>query len=179
MGTKADQQAVRCQQVGMSGSIATQPLPRRPLCDVPGRPSRAVHSGGYVSSWRLCRVRSTVGACGRRGNVPPTGRCIVLIKGVKGSGDQKPMGDSNGWDGTSTGTTVTTTTGWQPTCSHDAEPIPATLLDPFSGSGTTGVAALRHGRAFIGIELNPEYIELARERIVNDAPLLNGPGERR
>ena len=38
------------------------------------------------------------------------------------------------------------------------------LLDPFCGSGTTGVVALRHGRSFIGIELNPEYVEMARNR---------------
>jgi DNA modification methylase len=40
-----------------------------------------------------------------------------------------------------------------------------TVLDPFAGSGTTGVVALRHGRKFIGVELNPEYIKLAEERI--------------
>ena len=68
------------------------------------------------------------------------------------------------------------TLGWQPTCDHDSEPVPATVLDPFCGSGTTGVVALRHGRSFIGIELNSEYIELARKRIIDDAPLLNGDG---
>ena len=73
----------------------------------------------------------------------------------------------------------TQTTGWQPTCGHDAEPIPATVLDPFCGSGTTGVVALRHGRSFIGIELNPEYVEMARNRIINDAPLFNAPVEAR
>ena len=72
-----------------------------------------------------------------------------------------------------------TTIGWQPTCGHDAEPIPATVLDPFCGSGTTGVVALRHGRSFIGIELNPEYVEMARNRIINDAPLFNAPVEAR
>ena len=40
-----------------------------------------------------------------------------------------------------------------------------TVLDPFAGSGTTGVVALRHGRKFIGIELNPEYTKLATKRI--------------
>ena len=48
-----------------------------------------------------------------------------------------------------------------------------TVLDPFAGSGTTGMVALRHGRSFIGCELNPEYAQLARHRIVDDAPLLN------
>ena len=52
-----------------------------------------------------------------------------------------------------------------------------TVLDPFAGSGTTGMVALRHGRSFIGCELNREYVELARRRIVDDAPLLNTSAE--
>lgn len=39
------------------------------------------------------------------------------------------------------------------------------VLDPFMGSGTTGVVAKRTGRNFIGIELNEEYYKMARERI--------------
>jgi len=39
------------------------------------------------------------------------------------------------------------------------------VLDPFAGSGTTGVVSLKHGRSFIGIELNPEYVTLAKDRI--------------
>ena len=52
-----------------------------------------------------------------------------------------------------------------------------TVLDPFCGAGTTGVVALRHDRDFIGIELNPEYCELARERIRQDGPLFNVASE--
>lgn len=40
-----------------------------------------------------------------------------------------------------------------------------TILDPFMGSGTTGVAALRTGRRFIGIEIDPGHFAVARERI--------------
>jgi len=40
-----------------------------------------------------------------------------------------------------------------------------TVLDPFAGSGTVGVVALREGRKFIGAELNPEYAAMAVERI--------------
>jgi hypothetical protein len=47
------------------------------------------------------------------------------------------------------------------------------VLDPFAGSGTVGVVALRHGRRFLGIELNPDYCLMARRRIENDAPLWN------
>lgn len=48
-----------------------------------------------------------------------------------------------------------------------------TVLDPFTGSGTVGMVALRHGREFVGIELNPQYAALAESRIYNDGPLLN------
>lgn len=48
-----------------------------------------------------------------------------------------------------------------------------TVLDPFAGSGTVGVVALRHNRRFVGIDLNHEYAEMARRRITGDAPLLN------
>lgn len=47
------------------------------------------------------------------------------------------------------------------------------VLDPFAGSGTTILTALRHDRRAIGLELNPAYVELANRRIVNDAPLFN------
>ena len=40
-----------------------------------------------------------------------------------------------------------------------------TVLDPFLGSGTTAVVAKKLGRQYIGIELNPEYVAIARERI--------------
>ncbi|MBS0238121.1 MAG: site-specific DNA-methyltransferase [Proteobacteria bacterium] len=41
----------------------------------------------------------------------------------------------------------------------------STILDPFMGSGTTGVAAVQMGREFIGVERDPEYFEIACERI--------------
>ena len=47
-----------------------------------------------------------------------------------------------------------------------------TVLDPFAGSGTTGVVAEKLGRHFVGIELNPEYVDMADRRINNVQPLL-------
>lgn len=45
------------------------------------------------------------------------------------------------------------------------------ILDPFAGSGTTAVAALREGLRCIAIENNPEYVAIARYRVEGDAPL--------
>lgn len=42
------------------------------------------------------------------------------------------------------------------------------ILDPFMGSGTTGVAAIRHGRQFIGIELEKEFANIATKRIKDE-----------
>ena len=39
------------------------------------------------------------------------------------------------------------------------------VLDPFCGSGTTGVEAIRCGRKFIGIEVNEEYLEISKRRL--------------
>lgn len=43
--------------------------------------------------------------------------------------------------------------------------MPETILDPFMGSGSTGVAAIKHGLSFVGIERDPEYFEIACRRI--------------
>jgi DNA modification methylase len=51
-------------------------------------------------------------------------------------------------------------------------PIDGTVLDPFSGAGTVGVAAERLQRHSILIELNPHYSKMAERRIVENAPLL-------
>ena len=60
----------------------------------------------------------------------------------------------------------TKTIGWQPTCQCNAgEPIPCVVLDPFNGSGTTGEVCIKHGRHYVGCELNQDYIELAKKRL--------------
>lgn len=78
---------------------------------------------------------------------------------------------ANQWPGTPRGSTSTTTTGWQPGCTHGADVVPATVLDPFAGAGTTLLVADRLQRNAIGIELNAAYTEMAMERCRRDAPL--------
>ena len=71
------------------------------------------------------------------------------------------------------GSAITDTIGWQPTCNCGADQFSSgVVLDPFAGSGTTGAVATSLGRNFVGIELNPAYVELAEERIGNSQPAL-------
>ena len=65
--------------------------------------------------------------------------------------------------------------GWITTpkpCEHPIEQA-GLVLDPFAGSGTTGMVAVKHGRSFVGCELNPKYCAIARARI---AASLDGIG---
>ena len=65
------------------------------------------------------------------------------------------------------------TTGWSPSCACPAhQPVPCTVLDPFGGAGTTALVADRIRRDATIIDLNPEYREMAKERVKRDAPLL-------
>lgn len=46
-----------------------------------------------------------------------------------------------------------------------------TVLDPFSGSGTIGLAATRTGRRYIGVDINPKYLDLSLNRRLRQAAL--------
>jgi 16S rRNA G966 N2-methylase RsmD len=80
--------------------------------------------------------------------------------------------------------------GWEPSCTchlAEADPLPTRpclVLDPFGGSGTTGMVASRMGRSYVLCELSPKYVEIAKKRIASvsmqkldakpeDAPLFN------
>lgn len=67
----------------------------------------------------------------------------------------------------------TVTTGWQPTCScGELDTVPCVVFDPFSGSATVAVVALRLGRSFYGAELNPDYVAMGKHRVLSATPLL-------
>jgi len=74
--------------------------------------------------------------------------------------------DSTGWK-----PPTITQNGWEPTCDCNADLVPCTVLDPFFGSGTTGLLAASLKRDCIGIDLNPEYVELARKRLETEIGL--------
>lgn len=66
-----------------------------------------------------------------------------------------------------------TTIDWRPSCrcSDARPPRPGLVLDPFAGSGRTGIAAMRLGLDFVGCELNPDYAEMARKLLKEESPL--------
>lgn len=57
-------------------------------------------------------------------------------------------------------------------CIRAGCPPNGVVLDPFSGAGTTGLVALQEGKHYLGIELNPEYVQMSRDRL---APLMAEP----
>ena len=87
--------------------------------------------------------------------------------------------DSTGWE-----PPTEHTLGWRPTCAcppHQA--IPAVVLDPFCGTGTTCLAAQRLGRRSIGVDLSEPYLQQASQRLTAESlplamemPPAAGPG---
>lgn len=70
-----------------------------------------------------------------------------------------------GSEGTGMRYSQLTEKGWQPTCKCKGVILPSIVMDIFNGSGTTGLAAVQNGRSYIGLELNPEYVTMSKERI--------------
>ena len=60
---------------------------------------------------------------------------------------------------------VVDATEWRPTCTCNADKVPATVLDPFAGTGTTLLAAMRLGRRSVGVDLSTDYLAQAVKRL--------------
>ena len=160
-------------------TVASEPFPGSHFATFPSELIRPMIRAG-TSEWGVCpkclapwkrvteRRKTFQSGSGKSGNA---------INGKQ----NLAASDANSTPDIRKGPCVTTTTrGWQPTCECWAgEPIPATILDPFGGSGTTGMVARQECRACVMIELNPEYAAMHRARVMQvktmadeDAPLL-------
>jgi DNA modification methylase len=87
------------------------------------------------------------------------------------AGEAKNVDNGTPPQGGYRGFKTSSTTGWRPSCSHTAEPVPQTCLDPFGGAGTVGLVADRLQRNAILCELKADYAALGSERIIADGPL--------
>jgi DNA modification methylase len=124
-------------------------------CILAGSPPKSCGECG--APWHRLTEREDQGFDGSR-----YGERAVAATGGAGSG-----GTAKSTLGSSNGRMVgkQRTIGWAPTCEHDDDSGTPVVLDPFAGAATTGLVATQLGRSFIGIELNPEYVELGEGRI--------------
>lgn len=132
-------------------------------------PERCIKAGTSPKACAVCgapwrrlvdRTRSFESGSGKSGNLP------------SGKNGPNLQGGGETLDIRRGPVVHTKTTGWAPTCDHDAPGGLSVVLDPFAGSGTTLAVAARLGRASIGIEISPEYARLARKRCKIDRPSL-------
>lgn len=190
-GFKAESQALR-QSVGTAQSGGTG---ERSAIPIVGRNKRTVwtvatqpYSEAHFATFPPKLIEpcilagSSPQACGECG--APWGRVVERTPMVvEASERRRNMESEQGarartqTGGTMTQAPTSQTVGWESSCDHDDDSGRCVVLDPFAGAGTTGLVATRRGRSFVGIELNPTYAEMARNRIRNDAPLLNVPAE--
>jgi hypothetical protein len=80
--------------------------------------------------------------------------------------DTGKTGERDGGDRTQAGERYENQTIGFTDCGCGVGFVPGVTLDPFMGSGTTALVAAKNERSFLGIELNPTYIEMAYRRIV-------------
>jgi DNA modification methylase len=108
---------------------------------------------------------SAVGVCGDCGE--PWRRVVSKERTPTRPGaDTKVTGDAavDGNRDPQRHVTTTRTVGWAKDCACESETVPATVLDPFGGSGTTASVCQQHGRRCILVDINADYLPLQRQR---------------
>jgi DNA modification methylase len=139
--------------------IATQPYPEAHFATYPEK---------LVEPCILAGT-SEKGVCARCGK--PWERIVEASGGTIGQGWHDHTGDlargmrDNSHGKSTDGTYKREHKGWQPTCDCTADTVPATVLDPFAGSGTTLAVAQKLGRRAVGADLSAEYLDLATKRL--------------
>jgi len=138
----------------------------------------APYSGSHFATYPPALVEPCIKAgTSERGVCPKCGKPwerVVEKEFIASSAGRNKISDAswnNGWEGVPRGINKVSTTGWRPTCTCDAgDPIPATVLDPFVGSGTTLLVARQLGRRGVGLDLSYSYLhDQARKRLSLDA----------
>ena len=151
---------------------------KRSVWTVPSHAFKGAHFATFPPKLILPCIQagtSEKGACPACGNqwARVTGEKVAAPGRGSGNAERKigasdrtntHIGSSFPWKPTDT-----PTTGWRPTCKCGLDPIPSTVLDPFSGAGTTALVCHRLGRSAVGIELSPKFIRMAQERIERDS----------
>jgi site-specific DNA-methyltransferase (adenine-specific) len=125
----------------------------------------AIQCGGWV--WRGLATWWKPGIRMQRGRFSSSAEYIIYASlGVADDGDESPQNvyksnPINGDDKNHIAEKPVDVVNW----ASSVTPAGCVVLDPFMGSGTTGVACVQTGRKFIGIEIEPKYFEIAKKRI--------------
>lgn len=149
---------------------------RRTVWDVPCKPYAGAHFAVWPEALVDVMVRASTsnhGVCSQC-NAPTDRQILRLGKttGRYGEFDLIAKAEERGivnpirvsLDG-ETPVSVHITTGWKPTCTCSQPIKRPVILDPFSGSGTTGMVAMAKNRDYIGIDAGCQYLDLAKARI--------------
>ena len=151
---------------------------------IPTQPYRGAHFATFPEKLpELCIMAGTSerGACAECGT--PWTREVRAIGGAIGRAQKleaplvsgrAPVADAPGWHD---GSYRRVDLGFRKRCSCETTgTVPCLVLDPFAGSGTVLAVARRLGRRSIGVELNPDYVTLARRRSAGEVRGVVGPG---
>lgn len=130
--------------------IATRPFPEAHFATYPPELVRRCILAGCPE--RVCET------CGKPSERIVERKAMVIDRSTR----THPLGHTRS-SGTMVEPAEAVTVGWSD-CGHNAW-RPGTVLDPFLGSGTTALVAREHGRRCVGIELNPDYAEMAARRL--------------
>ena len=127
----------------------------------------------WIEPW-IKAGTSAKGVCPECG--APWNRQSAVVGSVRTGGDC-PRGDHPPNSSPDSGelglTKFNETTGWLPTCEcPEHKPVPATVLDPFAGSGTTGQVALQLNRDAVLVEISPDYVEFIKKRTKDEFGML-------
>jgi DNA modification methylase len=135
--------------------IATQPYPGAHFATFPEElPERCIKAGSAAQACSVCGAPWERQTEVQRERLRPR-----ALEDHARLANATPQG---GYRGSMT----VSTTGFAPTCTHEAPTVGSVVLDPFNGSGTTGAVALRLGRRYVGLDLSREYLtEQALRRI--------------
>ena len=143
-----------------------------------------VNPRGYTGSHFATFPHALVEPCVRAGTSAhgvcpscgtPWSRIRVETERASGS---RAVPTEGGWGRTNTHLGITVpnrkrtpiSTQWEAGCKCGGEPVPSTVLDPFSGAATVGAVALRQNRHYIGLDVNPAFMEVAEARIMQAPP---------
>lgn len=144
---------------------------RRSVWTVTSKPYKGAHFATFppdlIAPCVLAGVpEQCCSECGKPG-VPVYEKTDIVDVTAKGSRfDKGKTAERTGGDRAQEGArTISVLTGYEPGCNCQSGSTRGVVLDPFGGSGTTALVADSHGRDAVLIELNPDYIELMKDRL--------------